>query len=57
LNESAQIKPRAAEPGEIISFLPAVKFDRAFNEIGFAAGSVRPEPTLGSSEQSDFFTK
>jgi hypothetical protein len=57
LNESAQIKPHAAEPGEIISFLPAVKFDRAFNETGFAAGSVRPEPSLGNSERSDLFTK
>jgi hypothetical protein len=57
LNESAQIKPRAAEPGEIISFLPAVKFDRAFNEIGFAAGSVRPEPTLVVQSDPTFFTK
>ncbi len=39
LNESAQIKPRDAEPGETISVLLDVKFDGAFNEAGFAAGS------------------
>ncbi len=33
LNESAQIKPRT------ISVLLDVKFDGAFNEAGFAAGS------------------
>jgi hypothetical protein len=57
LNESAQIKPREAEPREIISFLPDVKFDDAFNETGFAAGSVRPKWNPGSSERSDLFTK
>jgi len=57
LNESAQIKPRQAEPGETISVLLDVKFDGAFNETGFAAGSFRPKWNAGASKRSDFLTK